>query len=412
MAIEWKPTSRSIREHGARPEPGATVSSLVGTTTRSVWVGSLSFNIAPYVAGTVGWVSCGGETLPNGAAPHSRTTMRAIRLQEPRQLQYVEIDAPPRPGPGQALVKTHRMGICGTDYSGYLGKMPFFRYPRVPGHELGVTVLEIGPDVTTVEPGDRCSVEPYMNCGNCYACRKGNSNCCETLNVIGVMIDGGLCDRFLIRADKLHVSRKMSLEQLALVETLGIGCHATDRGAPAKNSHVLIIGAGPIGLATLEFTRLTGAEITVMDRIESRLEFCRERYGIEHTVVFEDADSAAKQMRAITGGDMYALVTDATGSPASMSGALDYVAHTGTLVYVGIVTERIAFPHPSLHRPEMTIKGSRNALPRDFGRIISLIEDGTIDTGPWITHRTKIRGCRVQFRRLYAAGLRSDQGHY
>lgn len=314
--------------------------------------------------------------------------MRAIRLERPRHFKYVDIDEPSAPGSGEALVKTHRMGICGTDYSGYLGKMPFFRYPRIPGHELGVTVLETGAGVSNVEPGDRCSVEPYMNCGSCYACRNGGPNCCETLDVIGVMIDGGLCERFVIRADKLHLSRKLSFEQLALVETLGIGCHATDRGDPAEDSHVLIIGAGPIGLATLEFTRLTGARITVMDRVESRLEFCRRRYGIENTVVFKDVASAVEQMRAITGDDMYSLVTDATGSPASMSGALNYVAHTGTLVYVGITTDNVVFPHPALHRPEMTIKGSRNALPKDFGRIIRLIEDGTIDTGPWITHRT------------------------
>ena len=314
--------------------------------------------------------------------------MRAIRLEEPRHLEYVEIDEPASPGPGMALVRTHRMGICGTDYSGFLGKMPFFRYPRVPGHELGVTVLEIGAGVTNVAPGERCSVEPYMNCRRCFACRSGSPNCCESLEVIGVMIDGGLCDRFLIRAEKLHVSRKLSFEQLALVETLGIGCHATDRGAPARGSHVLIIGAGPIGLATLEFTRLTGAEITVMDRVASRLEFCRSQYGVQNTIVFEDSQGAIDQMRAITGGDMYAVVTDATGSPASMSDALAFVAHTGTLVYVGITTENVVFPHPALHRPEMTIKGSRNALPRDFGRIIGLIEDGTIDTGPWITHRT------------------------
>lgn len=314
--------------------------------------------------------------------------MRAIRLEEPRRLECVDVDPPAAPGPGQALVCTHRMGICGTDYSGYLGKMPFFRYPRIPGHELGVTVLETGPGVVNVKPGDRCSVEPYMNCRLCYACLTGSPNCCETLNVIGVMIDGGLCERFLIRSEKLHVSRKLSFEQLALVETLGIGCHAADRGDPAEGSQVLIIGAGPIGLATLEFTRLTGARITVMDRIESRLEFCRRQYGIEHTIVFEDAGSAVEQMRAITGGDMYTLVTDATGNPVSMSGALRYVAHTGTLVYVGITTEKIVFPHPALHRREMTIKGSRNALPRDFRRIIGLIEDGTINTVPWITHRT------------------------
>lgn len=314
--------------------------------------------------------------------------MKAIRLEEPKHFERVEIAEPAAPRPGQALVRTHRMGICGTDYSGYLGKMPFFKYPRIPGHELGVEVLEVGDGVTNVKPGDRCSVEPYMNCGDCYACRKGNGNCCENLNVIGVMIDGGLCERFLVRADKLHRSETLSFEQLALVETLGIGCHATDRGAPKAGDHVLIIGAGPIGLATLEFTRLTGATITVMDLVPSRLKFCRQTYGIPHTVLFRGEGGELDEIMEITGGDKYALVTDATGNDRSMSNALTYVAHTGSLVYVGITTADVTFPHPALHRPEMTIKGSRNASPADFARIISLIEDGTINTSPWITHRT------------------------
>ncbi|WP_166831194.1 zinc-binding alcohol dehydrogenase family protein [Thalassoroseus pseudoceratinae] len=314
--------------------------------------------------------------------------MKAIQLQEPKRFEHIEIAEPGAPGPGQALVRTHRMGICGTDYSGYLGKMPFFSYPRIPGHELGVEVLEVGDGVTDIKVGDRCSVEPYMNCGKCFACRKGNGNCCESLNVIGVMVDGGLCEQFLIRADKLHPSAKISYEQLALVETLAIGCHACDRGAPQEGDHVLIIGAGPIGLATLEFTRLTGATITVMDMVESRLEFCRENYGVPHTIQFKGDGSEVEQIQEITGGDKYAVVTDATGHNGSMSNALNYVAHTGSLVYVGITTAEVSFPHPALHKPEMTIKGSRNALPRDFGRIIGLIEDGTINTKPWITHRT------------------------
>lgn len=287
-----------------------------------------------------------------------------------------------------ALVKTHRMGICGTDYSGFLGKMPFFRYPRIPGHELGVEVLETGEGVDHVQVGDRCSVEPYMNCGECYACRRGHGNCCASLDVIGVMIDGGLCEQFLIRADKLHRSEKLTFEQLALVETLAIGCHATDRGAPGESDHVLIIGAGPIGLATLEFTRLTGAIVTVMDMVPARLEFCRETYGIENTIVFNGDGSELEAMRAITGGDMYAVVTDATGNNRSMGQAVEYAAHTGKLVYVGITTEEISISHPPLHRRELSVLGSRNALPRDFTRIIQLIEEGTIDTNPWITHRT------------------------
>ena len=314
--------------------------------------------------------------------------MRAIRFEEPRNIQRVDIDEPGAPGPGQCLVRTHSMGICGSDYGGYLGHMPFFKYPRIPGHELGVEVVDVGDDVTGLKAGDRCSVEPYMNCGACYACRKGNSNCCESLNVIGVMVDGGLCERFLIRADKLHPSSGLSFEQLALVETLGIGCHATGRVLLQEGDQVMIIGAGPIGLATLEFTRLTGATVTMMDMVESRLEFCASAYGVDHTVHFKADGSEVERIMEITEGDKYACVTDATGNNQSMGNALNYVAHTGTLVYVGLTTDNVSFPHPSLHKPEMTIKGSRNALPADFRRIIGLIEDGTIDTNPWITHRT------------------------
>lgn len=313
--------------------------------------------------------------------------MYAIRLEEPKTFRRIELDEPSPPGPGQALVRTHRMGICGSDVGGYLGKMPFFRYPRIPGHELGVEVLAVGDGVSNVRPGDRCSIEPYMNCGVCYPCRRGNGNCCEKLEVIGVMTDGGLRERFLLRADKLHPSSKLTYEQLALVETLAIGCHAVDRGAPKPEDHLLIIGAGPIGLATLEFARLTGASVAVMDLVESRLAFCRDRYGVRSTIL-ASSESIEEQVRTITSGDKFAVVIDATGSNKSMAAALAFVAHTGTLVYVGITSDVIGIPHPALHRPEMTIKGSRNALPKDFGRIIRLIEDGTIDTAPWITHRT------------------------
>ena len=314
--------------------------------------------------------------------------MRAIQIVEPKVMAPIEIESPGKPGPGQALVRTHRMGVCGTDISCYLGKFPFFAFPRIPGHELGVEVLEVGEGVQHVKAGDRCAVEPYMNCGQCFACRRGAGNCCVNLKVIGVMCDGGLCERFLIRADKLHPSAQLSFDQLALVETLAIGCHANNRGEPTEGEHALIIGAGPIGLSTLEFARLTGATITVMDMNEDRLRFVRDNYGIEHTVQFKGDGSELEQMKAITGGDLYRVVTDATGSHHSMGAALAYVAPTGSLVYVGITTEAISFKHPAMHRPEVTIKASRNALPPDFTRIIQLIEAGVIDTDRWITHRT------------------------
>lgn len=213
-------------------------------------------------------------------------------------------------------------------------------------------------------------------------------------------MNGGLCERSVIRADKLHPSKSLSFEQLALVETLAIGCHASDRGNPQKGDDVLIIGAGPIGLSVLEFNRLTGASITVMDMSEERLEFCRMNYGIENLITFKADGSELEQMKKITQGGLFDVVTDATGNNHSMSNALEYVSFGGSLVYVGITTQEISFLHPALHRREIDLLASRNALPSDFPRILRLIEDGTINTDPWITHRITMDQVKDKFDSL------------
>jgi alcohol dehydrogenase len=268
-----------------------------------------------------------------------------------------------------------------------LGKFPLFSYPRIPGHELGIEVLQVGAEVKNVKSGDRCSVEPYMNNVESFASRRGFGNCCQELQVLGVHTDGGLRERFVVRADKLHPSQRLSYEELALVETLAIGCHAVNRAAPQLNNHLLIIGAGPIGLSVLEFARLAGSNITMMDMNAERLAFCRKNYNLTNTIFFK-GDGELDQMREITGGELYPTVLDATGSAPSMNHALNYVAHAGTLVYVGITTQDVTFPDRLFHSREMTLKASRNALPEDFQRIIQLIEDRQIDTTRWITHRT------------------------
>jgi alcohol dehydrogenase len=314
--------------------------------------------------------------------------MKAILLQQPGKFEQVAIEEPKRPGKGEALVRVHRVGICGTDISGFLGKMPFFSYPRIPGHELGVEVLEAGPGVTNVKPGDLCSVEPYINCQSCFACRRGGINCCENLQVLGVHTDGGLRPSFVVPARKLHPSERLSFEQLALVETLAIGCHAVARGNPQPDETVLIIGAGPIGLSTLEFVRLSGATSIVLDMNEQRLAFCKSTMHVDHTIPYKGDGSELERLKELASGALPTVVIDATGSARSMSHALEYVAHTGKLVFVGITTEEVKFPHPLMHRREMTLYASRNALPADFERIIQHIEEGRIDTRPWITHRT------------------------
>ncbi len=326
--------------------------------------------------------------------------MKAIAFEEPGQIKAIDIAEPADPGPGQALVRTHRVGVCGTDLGGFLGKMPLFQYPRIPGHELGVEVLAVGEGVTNVTKGDRCSVEPYMNCGECFPCRKGNGNCCTSLKVIGVMEDGGLRDRFLVRADKLHKSEKLTFEQLALVETLAIGAHAVARGGASAGENVLVIGAGPIGLSVIEFVRLAGSNITVMDLSEDRLAFCQNTYGIDRLVQPGQEGAEIEAMKKLTDGDLYPLVIDATGSHHAMSAALNYLAPTGRLVYVGITAQNVSFPHKTMHLREATLLSSRNALPAEFPPIIEHIEQGRIDTNRWITQRMPFADVAQQFAGL------------
>ena len=313
--------------------------------------------------------------------------MKAIILENPEHFTTANIDEPNQSRAGEALVEVSRVGICGTDVAGYLGKMPFYTYPVIPGHELGVTVLAVGDGVENVKVGDRCSIEPYMNCGECFACCKGATNCCESLEVIGVHKDGGMCERFVLPARKLHPSEKLTMEQLALVETLAIGCNCVNRAGPGAGDKVLVIGAGPIGMAVIEFLKVAKTEITVMDMNEARLQFCKETLGVDHTVVFKNDGTEADRLREANGGELPITVIDATGSHISMSNAFQFCAFTGQVLFVGITTEELSFKHIAIHRPELTIKASRNALPTDFKRITKLIEDGIIDTDPWLSHQ-------------------------
>src|ERR1039457_832161 len=147
----------------------------------------------------------------------------------------------------------------------FAGNQPFFTYPRILGHELGVEVLAVGAGVANVKPGDRCSVEPYLDCQKCIACRRGKPNCCANLRVLGVHIDGGMREQLVVPARKLHPSAALSPDQLALVEPLGIGCHAVERAGLEPGEFALVIGAGPIGLAVMQFALEKGAQVIALD---------------------------------------------------------------------------------------------------------------------------------------------------
>jgi len=313
--------------------------------------------------------------------------MLQITLDQPGKFSAADVPEP-KPAPGEALVRVHRIGVCGTDLHAFAGKQPFFNYPRILGHELGVEVIDPGTEPHDLKVGDRCSVEPYLNCGRCIACRRGKPNCCTELKVLGVHIDGGMRPLLTVPSRKLHRSAKLDYEQLALVETLGIGAHAVERAEARKEDFILVIGAGPIGLSVIQFALVTGATLAVMDVSESRIAFCRDQLGVKHTIVAGPESTA--QLKAIGAGDLPTIVIDATGNPKSMAGTFDLAAHGGRIVFVGLFQGELAFNDPNFHRRELTVCASRNALPGTFRDIITLVEAGRVDTRPWITHRFKL----------------------
>ncbi|MER0439779.1 zinc-binding alcohol dehydrogenase family protein [Emticicia sp. W12TSBA100-4] len=313
--------------------------------------------------------------------------MKTIILNKPQEFQLISRDFDDTLAENEALLKIHRIGICGTDYHAYRGRQPFFSYPRVLGHELGAEVIGLGSTAgaSGIKIGDKVSVEPYLNCGVCQPCQNGKTNCCESLKVLGVHVDGGMAEYLKVPVNKLHKSAILEYEQLALVETLGIGSHAVQRANVTENDIVLVIGAGPIGLSVIQFAKINGAKIAVMDFSKQRLEFANEAIGIDESIIASE-DFSADDLRKILKGNMPTVVFDATGNAQSMMKAFSYVAFGGKLVYVGLFQGDVTFFDPDFHRREITLFASRNALPADFKHIISKMESGQINTKAWLTH--------------------------
>ena len=312
--------------------------------------------------------------------------MKTIILETPGQFRLTETAEPGQPGPGEALVRVKRVGICGTDLHAFRGRQPFFSYPRILGHELGVEVVALGEPqgVSALQVGDICAVEPYLNCGVCSACRRGKTNCCQSLKVLGVHIDGGMREYITVPQHKLHKAQGATLEHLAVVEMLCIGAHAVQRAQITPGENALVIGAGPIGLATMQFAKLAGANITCLELNPNRIDFCRQNLGVDQFI--NATEEVEAELQHLLGGDMPTLVFDATGNAQSMMGAFKYVAHGGKLIYVGLVQGDLSFNDPYFHSHELTLLATRNATSADFAYVVDCLNTGKIHLDPWITH--------------------------
>jgi 2-desacetyl-2-hydroxyethyl bacteriochlorophyllide A dehydrogenase len=321
--------------------------------------------------------------------------MKTIVLDRPGSFSFVDAPSVDRPAAGEALVRIRRIGVCGTDLHAFKGDQPFFTYPRVLGHELGAEIVIIDENDAGLGVGDRCAIEPYLNCGTCVACRRGRTNCCVNLRLLGVHIDGGMCELLSVPVAKLHRSEVLSLDQLALIEPLSIGAHAVGRAGIEAGETALVVGAGPIGLSVIQFAAAAGARVIVCDLNQERLNFAAEHFEIVSAI--PAGEDLAGTLAELTEGEMPTVVFEATGSQLSMNSSFGLIANGGRLVLVGLVLGDVTFYDPDAHRRELTLLCSRNATRRDFQLVRQILESGALDIDPWITHRVLFRDVIGQF---------------
>lgn len=314
--------------------------------------------------------------------------MKSIVCEAPGQLRMVHGPVPVA-GAGEALMRVRRIGVCGTDMHIFRGTQPFLSYPRVMGHELSGEVVTAPPG-SDLAPGDQVYAMPYLSCGDCAACRKGKTNCCSRIQVLGVHRDGGMAEYLAVPAQFLFKTEGISLDEAAMLEFLAIGAHAVRRGAVVAGQRVLVVGAGPIGVAAALFASLKGGAVTVLDSRIDRLAFCKETLGVRDVVVVGDDDKDA--LSKLTAGEFFDTVFDATGNVKAMERGLEFVAHGGAYVLVSIVPDRISFSDPEFHKRETTLLGSRNATVDDFREVLAAMKAGLVPTGLMNTHRTTIDG--------------------
>ena len=320
--------------------------------------------------------------------------MKSLICIQPGLFEYKEI-AKPAVQKDHALLKIKRIGICGTDLHAYEGTQPYFSYPRILGHELAAEIAEVNTS-TGFTIGETVTIIPYFNCGNCIACKNNKPNCCAFLKVCGVHIDGGMVEYLSVPDDALVHSNNLSLDTLALTEPLAIGAHAIGRAAVNEGNFVLVIGAGPIGLAAMNFAAIAGADVIAMETNEKRLSVCKNVFGFTNIINAKDGN-IKEQLMEITQGNMPEIVIDATGNLNAINNAFELMAHGGKFILVGLQKEKISFSHPEFHKREATLMSSRNATKKDFEYVINCLENKLILPENFITHYTTFDKVKEKF---------------
>ena len=297
--------------------------------------------------------------------------MKAITITQPFSIETREIPMP-EPDAGEALLQVLYCGICGADVASYTGNQPFTTYPRIPGHEFSARIVSIPENDRGLKAGDIVTCNPYFNCGRCYACRRGIVNACVDNRTMGVQRDGAFCEYITMPSERIIPGKGLSAKQLALIEPFSISQHALSRAEVKPGDHLLIIGAGPIGLFALLAAKAKGAIVTVNDILDGRLEKAKA-FGADHTVNGRDPEMGEKLL-AITEGNGFDVCVEACGHSDTFLRCIEYACTGANLILIGNGKTETTFLHSVLLKKELNVFGSRNAFTKDFESLIGLVD--------------------------------------
>jgi threonine dehydrogenase-like Zn-dependent dehydrogenase len=300
--------------------------------------------------------------------------MKAVSLMGVGDARVVDKNEPKKSS-GELLLKVEMVGLCGTDLNSFRGRNPLMTYPRIIGHEIAATVVE---GSAAVPAGTKVTVSPYTSCGLCASCRRGRFNACKSNQTFGVQRDGALTEWITVPEEKVYPSDSLSLKELCLVEPLTVGVHSVARGRITANDVVAVFGCGGVGLGAIAGSAFRGARTIAIDLDDAKLETASAAGATD--LIHSAREDFRSRLDEITNGHGPDVIIEAIGLPETYRAAIEEVAFTGRVVYIGYAKEPIAYETKLFVQKELEIMGSRNALPEDFREVITMLEQGSFPT--------------------------------
>lgn len=318
-------------------------------------------------------------------------TMRAAVLHGVEDLRIEEVPTPRLESPDDVLVRIGRVGVCGSDIHYYRhGRIgPFVvEEPMILGHECAGEVVEVGAQVTELKPGDRVALEPGVPCRKCQFCRTGRYNLCADVVFFATPpVDGAFCEYVTSPADfAFKLPDNVSLEEGAMCEPLAVGMYATQRGQVGLGDTVAVLGAGPIGLVTLQAAKARGGTtLIVTDVEEPRLALAR-KLGADHAINAQEHDPVAA-IKDLTQGKGADVVLEAAGTTGTTQQALQAAKSGGRVILIGLPPEDdVPLSMPDLVTRELDVGGIFR-YANVYAQAVAAIGSGLIDVKSMITHR-------------------------